>query len=176
MKNVSAAKVYTALIVFAFVILSWSQAIALCNKQDLLFKIERSKNRNVVHYVACLLENGALSASNPVEVYWILDNGKREGLNRVEEKFGYGIGSIKKLGEDELRIVVKALKDREITVKKVQREYQAFIWIKGELSLFEKAYVESKDSTFGLPKVIYAILFGRNLQTNQPAQERITPH
>ncbi len=176
MKSFSAPMVLSVLMVLvsAFVLLSWSQGLA-CEKQDPLFKIERNKNGNVVHYDACLLGNGSLSASNPVEVYWMMENGTKEGLNKIEEKFGYGIDSIKRLGKDELQVAIKALKGRDIIIKKLNGEYQALIRIGGKLSVLDKVYVQAKESAIGLPKVAYADLYGRNPQTNQPVQERITP-
>jgi len=167
--------VYIIAFVLSFIFLFWSEGEALCNKRDSLFRIERSKNKNVVRYDACLLQNGNLSGTNPVEVYWILEKGKKEELNNIEKEHAYGIESKEKLGENRFRILIKALKDREIIVQKLKAEYKALVRIKGELSILERVYVKSKDEIFGFPEVHYVELFGRSLRTTKPVKEQITP-
>lgn len=169
------AKVFIIAFMLSLIILSWSEGEALCNKMDSLFRIERSKNKNVVRYDACLLKNGNLSGSNPVEVYWILEKGEKEELNNIEKEHAYGIESKEKLGENRFRILIKALKDREIIVQKLKADYKALVRIKGELSILEKVYVKSKDEIFGFPEVHYVELLGRSLRTNKPVKEQITP-
>lgn len=169
------AKLVIIALMLSIFFLSWSQSEAQCNKRDALFSIERSKNKNIVRYDACLLENGNLSRSNPVDIYWILEKGKKEELNTVEKEHAYGIESKKELGKNRFQIVIKALKDRKIIVKKLKADYKALVWIKGELSVLEKVYVKSEEGMLGFPKVAYVDLFGRSLQTNRPVNERITP-
>ena len=95
-----------------------AEAADVCSKKVPLFKIERSKNKNIVQYDACLLQNNNISESDPVHAYWVLANGKREELGLVENKEAYGIESKEKLGENRFRIALAALKDREIIVEK----------------------------------------------------------
>jgi intergrase/recombinase len=155
--------------------LSISEGRPFCNKRDPLFKVERSKNANFVRYDACLLQDGNLSGSNPVDVYWVLGRGEKEELNAIEKEYAYGIDSRKKLGENKFRIVINALKDREIIVEELNADYKAFVRIKGKRSILEKVYVKSEERSLGFPKVNYVDLFGRSLQTNQPVRERIVP-
>jgi hypothetical protein len=163
------------LFVALFVFLSWSEGHSLCNTRNPLFRIERSKNENIVPYDACLLRNGNLSGSNPVDVYWILKTGKKGELNAVEKKYAYGIESNKKLGENRFRIVITALKDREIIIEKRSTDYKALVRINGEQSIIEKVYVKSEENFLGFPDIDYVDLFGRSLKTNQLVKERITP-
>jgi len=169
-------KVFISVVVSLFVILPWSQGEAQCNKRHPLFSIKRSKNKNVVRYDACLLQNGNISGSNPVDVYWILENGKKEELSALEKERAYGIESKERLGENRFRILIKALKNREIIVQKVKAGYKALVRIGGELSILEKVYVESEDKILGFPEVHYVDLFGRSLRTNKPVKERINPN
>jgi hypothetical protein len=169
------AKLFIIVFVLSVLFLSWAQSEAQCNKRDALFRIERSKNKNIVRYDACLLQNGNISGSNPVDVYWILEKGKKEELNTVEKEHAYGIESMKEQGKNIVQVFIKALKDRAIIVKKLKADYKAFVRIKGELSILEKVYVKSEETMLGFPKVDYVDLFGRSLQTNRPVQERITP-
>ncbi len=155
--------------------LSWSEAWASCSKRDPLFKIERSKNKNIVQYDACLLQNNNISDSNPVDAYWILANGQKEELNVLESMQAYGIESKEKLGENKFRILLAALKEREIIIQKMKGDYKALVRINDKLSILERVYVKSEEKALGSPKVHYIDLSGRILQTNRPVKERITP-
>ncbi len=152
-----------------------SEAADLCNKKVPLFKIERSKNKNIVQYNVCLQKNSNISDSNPVHAYWVLADGKKEELSLVESKQAYGIESKEKLGQNKFRIVLAALKDREIVVEKIKGNYKAVVKIDGESSILERVYVKSEDQAIGLPKVDYVDLFGRSVRTGKPVKERITP-
>ncbi len=163
------------LFILIFLLLSPSPGWPLCAKRESLFKIERSKNTNVVQYNACLLQNNKISEENPVEVHWVLANGQKEELNILENKQAYGIEHKEKLGENKFRILLAALKDRYIDVQKIGRSYKAVVRINNEPSVLERVYVSSEDKTVGLPVVHYVELFGRALRTNRPTKERITP-
>ncbi len=163
------------LTVLALVFFPSIEIRAACEKRDFLFKIERSINKNVVQYDACLLQNGKVSNSTPVDAYWVLANGKKENLNIVEDKQAYGIDSKEKLGKDKFRIFLAAMKNRSIIVEKIKGDYKAVVQINGEPSILERIYVQSEDQTLGLPKVDYVDLFGRSLRTNRPVKERIRP-
>jgi len=152
-----------------------AEAADLCNKKVPLFKIERSKNRNIVQYDTCLLKDNNISDSNPVHAYWVLANGKKEKLSAVENKEAYGVESKEKLGQNKFRIVLAALKDRSLIVQKMKEGYKAVTQINGELSILERVYVQSEEQTLGLPKVQHVDLFGRSVKTNKPVQERLTP-
>ncbi len=151
-----------------------AEAADLCNTKVHLFKIERSKNKNIVQYDACLLQNGSVSESNPVDAYWVLANGKKEELSVLESQQAYGIASKEKLGENKFRIELSALKDRNIIVQKIKGKYRALVKINGKSAVLEKVYVKSEDQTLSLPKVDYVDLFGRSVETNKPVKERIT--
>jgi len=130
-------KCYILLFVLGFIFLSRNPGWTFCAKSESLFRIERSKNRNVAQYSACLLQSSKISEKNPVEAYWVLANGQKEELNILESKQAYGIESEEKLGEGKFRILLAALKDRDIVVQKIGANYKAVVWINGELSVLE---------------------------------------
>lgn len=166
----------TVLLAVWLVFLLWESGFALCDKSAPLFKIERNKNKNVVQYDACLLQNNNISESNPVHAYWVLDNGQKEELSIVESKEAYGITSKEKLGENKFRIVLGALKNRNLIVQKMKGSYRAVTQISNELSILERVYVQSEEQTLGLAKVQHVDLYGRSLKTNRPVTERIMPN
>ena len=157
-----------------FLFLSSGLAWAFCARSAPLFRIERNKNRNIVQYNACLLQNNKISDENPVEAYWVMANGQKQELNILESKEAYGIEHKEKLGENKFRVLLAALKDRDITVQKIKQNYKAVVRINGEASILERVYVSAEEKTVGLPVVHYIDLFGRALRTNRPIKERIT--
>ena len=168
-------KVLIVFYILTFILLSAASGETLCDKRALLFRIERSKNKNFVQYDACLLQNKNISESDPVHAYWVLTNGQKEELSILESKEAYGIQSKEKLGENKFRIVLAALKDRSLTVQKMKEGFKALTQINGELSILERVYVQSEEQTVGLPKVQHVDLFGRSLRTNKPVKEQIIP-
>jgi len=152
-----------------------SAALAMCSKGYSLFRIERSKNKNIVQYDICVSENGDVRDSKPVTAYWVLENGEKHDLNVIQAKLAYGIDSQERLGENRYRIVLVAMKDRNIVVEKSAEGYRAITLISGEESILEKIYVESEERMLGLPKVHYVDLFGRAVKTDASVKERIIP-
>ena len=154
----------------------FSSTFALSStKNDHLFFIERSKNKHLVQYDVQLTENDDILDSNPISVYWILENGKQRDLSMIQRRLAYGIDSYERLGKNKFKVVFVALKDREVIVEKMEGSFRATLAINGKVSVLERIYVESKEGLIGLPRVLYVDLFGRNRETGLPIQERIVP-
>ncbi len=163
------------LVSLLLLVLGWgSTALAACTAYP-LFRIERSKNKNVVQYDVCVSSNGDISDPKPVRVYWILENGQREDLNAIQSKYAYGIESQEQVGENKFSIITAALKNRKIIVEKISNGYKATMTISGKLSILDRIYVKSEERILGLPKVTYIDLFGQTLETNALVNERISP-
>jgi hypothetical protein len=139
-----------------------------------LFFIERSKNGNLVQYDIRLTEDNDLSDSSPINVYWILENGRREELNSIEREYAYGILRQEKLDKDKFKLVVAGLKGLEIIIERMNDSFQATVSIDGKESILQKIYIKSEERLTGLPKVLYIDLFGRTKGMGLPVKERIT--
>lgn len=61
--------------------------------KNYLFKIERSRDADVVFYEANLMEDGSLNQENPIIIYWkkFTTNGKTEPLTKVQNSLSYGL-------------------------------------------------------------------------------------
>ena len=154
-----------------FFLFSWAGASEDAHQ---LFRIERSKNKNIVQYDIRPMEEWDPSGGGAVVVYWILENGEKRGLSAIQDKYAYGIDSQKRLGENQYEIVLTAFKDRPITIKKTGSGYKAFTVIDGREGILERIYVESRERLLGLPpSVLFIDLFGRDGQTDLPLTERI---
>ena len=145
------------------------------DKVSHLFFIERSKNKNLVHYDIRLTRNSSLADIKPVNVYWVLENGRREELNPLERKYAYGIVHQEKLDQDKFKVILAGLKKLEIVVERMNDSFKAMVSINGTESVLEKIYIKSEEKRNGLPKVLYIDLFGRTKETGLPISERIVP-
>ncbi len=152
---------------------SASTCLAICKKAEHLFVIERSKNRNIVHYDICIGDDNYPANTEPVVAYWILENGTREDLNKLEREYAYGITEYRKLGKDSVRIILASMKQRAITIKKIGEKYRATILINGKESILERVYVKSHELMIGLPRVESVDLYGRTKGEGLPVSERI---
>jgi len=144
-------------------------------KVNHLFFIERSKNKNLVQYDIRFIENSDLPVPGPINVYWILENGRHEELNPIEREYAYGIVRQEKLEKDKFRVIVAGLKGLEIIVQRMNDSFKATVSIKGTESILEKIYIKSEEKLKGLPKVLYIDLFGRTKEMGLPIKERIAP-
>jgi len=144
-------------------------------KASHLFFIERSKNKNLVQYDIRLTENSTLPDLRPVNVYWILENGRYEELNPIEREYAYGIVQQEKLDENKFKVILAGLKGLEIIVERLNDSFKAMVSINGRESILEKIYIKSEEKSTGLPKVLYIDLFGRTKETGLPIKERIAP-
>src|SRR4030067_1414860 len=134
-------------------------------KANHLFFIERSKNKNLVQYDIRLTENSTLPDLRPVNVYWILENGRHEELNPIEREYAYGIVRQEKLDENKFKVILAGLKALEIIVERLNDSFKAMVSINGRESILEKIYIKSEAKSTGLPRVLYIDLFGRTKET-----------
>jgi hypothetical protein len=145
------------------------------DKTGHLFFIERSKNRNLVQYDIHLTENSDPPDPKPVNVYWVLENGRHEELNSIEKKYAYGIARQEKLDKDRFKVILAAFKDLEIIVERLNDSFKAVISIHGRESILQKIYIKCEETRAGFPRVLYVELFGRSKETGLPTRERISP-
>lgn len=156
-----------------FLLLTASVCLGVCAKTEPLFIIERNKNGNKVHYDACIRSNGNLSDREPVVVYWILENGKREKLNKVERDYAYGITEQKKIGKGTVRIVLVSIKDRPITISRIGGRYKATTSIDKKECVLDKVYVKSHELIVGLPRVEWIELSGTTTNGGIAVKEKM---
>jgi hypothetical protein len=165
-------------IVLVLVILSFfPQSIFAVSgeKASHLFFIERSKNKNLVQYDIRHAENSDLPDLRPVNVYWVLENGRHENLNPIEREYAFGIVHQEKLDGNKFKVILAGLKGLEIIVERMNDSFKAMVSINGRESILEKIYIKSEEKRAGPPKVLYIDLFGRIKETGLPIKERIAP-
>jgi hypothetical protein len=141
-----------------------------------LFIIQRSTNRNEVHYDAQIGKNGKLRPDEPVVAYWIMveKGGRREKLNWIERKKAYGFSIAPEAGGESYRMTIVPYKARPIRVYLQQGKARAEMRIDGHPAFLKKLYIKVTEGLI-LPTVSYVELFGDDVKTGQPRRERITP-
>ena len=140
-----------------------------------LFVIERSKNANVVNYDAILTDAGTINEKNPIDAYWLLyayKNGEREELSAFDKK-AYGFAVKYNKDKNYFDFILKAVKEKPMILNLYNGEPKAVIKINDVDCFLEKVYIESKDGAFGIPKVSFYELFGKEVGTNNSQQQKI---
>lgn len=142
-----------------------------CPTPERLFYIARSLNRNLVCYDANLKE-GKLDLNTPVEVYWLNRTdrpGHTNGLNFIQRKLAYGYKVVQR--EDDACQIVLSAYERNISIRKDQGRYQAFVDIQGAPARLVSLYVKTKPNSS--VSVEYVELQGYAVSTGKWVTERI---
>ena len=121
------------LVLLVFTLL-WIPATGLSDQAYHLFFIERSKNKNIVQYDFCPEKGGNPNGAGPVVAYWITESGEKRELSPIQRELAFGIASQKKLTVDRYEIVLKAFRERKITIRKTEEGYKAFGTIDGRMA------------------------------------------
>ena len=141
-----------------------------------IFKIERSKNANIVQYDVQIKADGKLDPKKPVVAYWVRlkSDGRKEDLKWVEKKFAYGF-SAKYDAKTNTAVMDMAAKiKREIKVLEVESEYRAETTIDGQPAFLDKIFISSKGKGMST-KVKYMELFGKDVETGKDRYEKFKP-
>ena len=139
-----------------------------------LFRIERSKNANVVVYEARPGSKTALDPDEPVTASWVLlaSKGQRQSLNFFERLFAYGFEvKLGPLAQNAL-LTLKALKGRTVRVALREGCLAAFGLIAGVETVLKRVFVTS-DEHGATPKVLSIELFGVDVVTGETRSEKL---
>ena len=158
--------IFVVALLFVFSSLAVAQTVHL-------FKIERSKNANIVQYDVNIDEDGQINKKNPIDYYWLLyaEQGQREEISTLQKKaYGY---SIKYNESGYFDMQMKAVEGRKIRLLLVNGVPKAEITINGKTTYLTKVYINSKDNFVGYPTVIYYTLTGNDIETGEEIVEKI---
>lgn len=143
---------------------------------DHLFRIERSKNTNIVYYDVQLTPEGKLDPEKPIVAYWIMhaNKGEKEDLNWIEKKMAYGF-KVKHDSKGDFWIMdLVADIQREIKVYKINGKYHAETLIDNRPAFLERIYIKSIEGGIN-PKVKYMEFFGKCIKTGDNLYEKFIP-
>lgn len=141
-----------------------------------LFRIERSKNANVVQYDARVREDGSLARGEPVDAYWLrlASSGKRKELKWLARKAAYGF-DVHWQDDGSLELEMVAPIGRRVRVVRTEEAWQARTRIAGRECRIERIFVQSRERRFGLPKVEFVDFTGRDVETGEQRTEHYVP-
>jgi hypothetical protein len=139
-----------------------------------LFIIEHNKDVNIVQYDARLTADGNLDPKEPVIVYWVIraEDGRREELNWLERKKGYGFDIKPDPSVNGYKMILKGDPQHPITVKREGDAIHAEVIIGGRKAVLDKIYINASDGLMG-PKVHYIVLYGKDLKTGGKRSQKI---
>jgi hypothetical protein len=139
-----------------------------------IFRIERSKNANIVQYDAVLDGPDKLDAKEPVVAYWIqkAEDGRREGLNILDRRaYGFKVTPEK---DGSWLLYMNATKQKTIRVVKWQGRWIAEVMLQRKPAVLERMYVSTDESAF-IPNVRWIDVFGKDMANGKPLTERLKP-
>jgi Domain of unknown function (DUF4833) len=137
-----------------------------------LFTIARSKNANVVRYVARTSESG-LDPRHPLAAYWLMlaEDGRREELSWAERKLAYGF-EVSRASAERCVLHLTAFKQRALVVTRQGPTFRAIVTIAGKRAALERIFVQTSEDSL-LPSVQYLEVFGTAVD-GTPLKERVT--
>ena len=141
-----------------------------------LFKIERSKNANIVQYDAQVSPDGKLLKKEPVVAYWIrlAEQGQVEKLSWIQRTFAYGFKAKLDRNRDTAELDMAADFGRPIIVIREGDQYRATAPIDGSQSYLEKIFIQAHGKGIKV-NVEYIELFGEDMQTGEVRYQKFVP-
>lgn len=168
-------RIYLALLTLALLTAPAVVCAAQTGPQP-LFKIERSKNANIIQYDAQIGSDGKLLKKEPVIGYWIrlAEQGQVKQLSWVQRTFAFGFSAKYHRDSDTATIDMVADIGQPITVKRIEGKYMAVIDFEGQPSQLERIFIQAHGKGISVT-VEYVEIFGVDLKTGEPTYGKIIP-
>jgi len=147
-------------------------------EQQVLFKIERSKDPDEIWYTINVDQNGILNEKIPVKAFWVkkTENNKIEPLTPIQNRFAYGIKPLDSGNalDNEWHFQLAAYKNRLFILKRSPDNlYKVFTLSRNKEIVVERLYVEFDGGSFLSPKISHVELRGIDLKTDRKITETI---
>jgi hypothetical protein len=161
----------TLALIFSPAILQASQP-----RTESLFKIERSKNANIIQYDAQIGTDGRLLKKEPVIGYWIRLNeqGQVQELSWLQRTFAFGFSAKYHSSSNTATVDMVADLGQPIIVKQVDKKYIATVDFDGETSQLEKIFIQAHGKGMSVT-VEYVEIFAKDLKTGKDTYAKIIP-
>ena len=142
-----------------------------------LFKIDRSRDPDIVLYDVNVDSQGNLDTSMPISVYWkkITENGVFEPLTGIQKKFGYGI-KFQNINNHSAEFKFVSSLDRIFELRKSGDDhYRVFTFSEGHKVEVKSLYIHFEDDTFWFPEISSIELVGIDVALGGLITESIIP-
>jgi hypothetical protein len=150
--------------------------IAAETERQSLFKIERSKNANIIQYDAQFGADGKLNNKEPVIGYWIrlAEQGQVKKLSWVQRKFAFGFDTKFHRESNSATINMVADIGQPIQVRYENGKYRAIVELDGQSSELDTIFIQAHGKGISV-NVEYVEIFGKDLATGEKTYARIIP-
>lgn len=141
-----------------------------------LFRIERSKNANVVQYDALVRADGSLDRDEPVDAYWLrlASRGERKELKWLARTAAYGF-EVHWRDDGGVELEMVAPIGRRVHVVRTDAGWQARTRIDGRECRIRRIFVQSRERRFLPPRVEWIDFAGTDAETGEGCEERYVP-
>ena len=141
-----------------------------------LFKIERSKNANIIQYDAQIDPGGKLNKKEPVVGYWIrlAEQGQVKKLSWIQRKFAFGFDAEYHQKIDSATINMVADIGQPIEVRRLNGKYRAIVKLDGKFSELDRIFIQAHSKGISVT-VEYVEIFGNDLKTGENTYVKIIP-
>jgi hypothetical protein len=163
----------------ALALVLFAVSTALCSdplRHEPLFKIERSKNANIIQYDAQIGPDGKLDPKKPVVAYWVrlAEEGQVQKLSWIQRTFAFGFHADYDPATDTAPMDMAVDIDRAITVVRDGDVYRAKTTIDGAPSYLDRIYIEAHKHGL-LISVKYVDIYGKDASTGDERFEHFVP-
>lgn len=140
-----------------------------------LFRIERSKNANVVQYDGRVRADGSLDPDDPIDAYWLrlAKDGRRKELKWTQLP-AYGFSTAWQDEGRTLEIKMRAPIGRRVFVTRDGDVWRAYTRIDGRDAWIDRIFIESREGLL-LPTVVHIDFEGTDVATGEKRTERFVP-
>lgn len=155
------------------VLASTHSAKAVTKTTQTLFRIDRSKNANIVQYDAVLDSPTELDKDTPIIGYWLrnAEDGRRKEFSSLD-KMAYGFKAEREKGTNAWILRLAAQSNRPIRVIYWNGRWVGQMTIAGALAVLDHLFVASDEGGV-MPTVKYVDAFGTEMSTGKKVTERL---
>jgi hypothetical protein len=141
-----------------------------------LFRIERSKNANILQYDAQIGPDGKLNKKEPVIVYWVrlAEQGQVKELSWIQRKFAFGFKAVTDRKSGIVTLHMSADIGQPIRVQHIDGAYRAMVDIDGKPSQLVKIYIQASRKGMSI-SVEFIEIYGIDLDTGDETYARFVP-
>ncbi|MFC2115971.1 DUF4833 domain-containing protein [Bacteroidota bacterium] len=121
----------------------------------MLFKIDRSRDADMVLYDVNLDKQGKLDPSAPISIYWekITEGGRHESITGIQNKFGYGIRYYN-ISDKSADFQIIAYKDQTFQLRESDNnQYRVYTHSSGKEIELSSLKIHFEDDSFWFPRI-----------------------
>jgi len=147
----------------------------VATERNMLFKIDRSRDPDVIVYDVNLNSMGELDKSNPINIYWIKNTQKGiiKPLTGIQKKFGYGLKFIS-ISENMADFQFVSYFDRVFKLRRTDNnQFKVFTVSHNKKVEVQRLYVQFEDKSSWIPNITNIELYGIDTDNGNPVSESI---